>query len=91
MENMAAVLVIFRGVVQGVNFRRNLSDAALRLGLKGWVRNLPDGTVEAFIQGDDESIRKLLDESRELPNASVTDIKMRAAEEQNAEGFWIRR
>ena len=88
---MAAVIAVFSGVVQGVNFRRNFSSTAQRMGLKGWVRNLPDGTVESYITGDDESIRTLLDESRKLPNVFVSKIELRDAAEVEVEGFEIRR
>ncbi|MCL4438143.1 MAG: acylphosphatase [Candidatus Thermoplasmatota archaeon] len=87
---MTAVIARFSGVVQGVNFRRNFSSAAISLGLNGWVKNLPDGDVEAFIQGDREKIQKLLDESRGLPNAVVTGIVLKEADEQDINVFEIR-
>lgn len=87
---MTAVIARFSGVVQGVNFRRNLSSAAISMGLNGWVKNLPDGDVEAFIQGDREKIQKLLDESRGLPNAVVTGIVLKEADEQDINVFEIR-
>ncbi len=52
--------VVFSGIVQGVFFRANTRREALRLGLKGWVRNLPDGTVEAWIEGDRPNIDGLI-------------------------------
>lgn len=51
---------IFYGRVQGVGFRFTCYQLALRLGLTGWVRNLPDGTVEASIQGEPLQIQRLL-------------------------------
>lgn len=44
------------GVVQGVFFRVSARDEALRLGLTGWVRNLPDGTVEAVAEGEKAAV-----------------------------------
>jgi len=44
--------VIFRGRVQGVGFRYTCRDIAARYEVTGFVRNVPDGTVEMFIQGD---------------------------------------
>lgn len=48
------------GFVQGVGFRRFVKKNALNLGLKGGVKNLPDGRVEVFVQGSKENIGKLV-------------------------------
>lgn len=50
--NQAAQHVIFRGQVQGVGFRYTVRQVAGQYEVTGFVRNLPDGTVEMFIQGD---------------------------------------
>jgi len=47
------------GRVQGVGFRYFVQDRALELGLRGWVRNLPDGSVEAAAAGPPEALRRL--------------------------------
>ena len=47
---------VVRGRVQGVGFRWFVREAAHRLSLAGWVRNLPDGSVEVAADGDEESI-----------------------------------
>jgi len=47
------------GRVQGVGFRFFIEDAARYEGLTGWVRNLPDGRVEAFVEGDAEAVDRL--------------------------------
>lgn len=52
--------VIFKGKVQGVFFRANTRDAAVREGVFGWVRNLPDGTVEAVFEGDEEKVSSVI-------------------------------
>ncbi|HND33564.1 MAG TPA: acylphosphatase, partial [Myxococcota bacterium] len=44
-----ALRLVIRGKVQGVWFRASARDEAQRLGLRGWVRNLPDGSVEAVV------------------------------------------
>lgn len=49
------------GRVQGVCFRAYTRDAALRIGLTGWVRNLPDGRVEALFEGAPEKVKELID------------------------------
>jgi len=46
--------------VQGVLFRREITSLARRLGLTGWVRNLPDGRVEALAEGDKEKLDELI-------------------------------
>ncbi|KAA0003187.1 MAG: acylphosphatase [Thermoplasmata archaeon] len=48
------------GRVQGVWFRAHTKEKALELGIKGWVRNLPDGRVEAVFEGKNESIEKMI-------------------------------
>lgn len=52
-------LLIF-GQVHGVGFRKFVRHNAQQLGLVGWVRNLPEGTVEAEVAGSDEAIKKLI-------------------------------
>jgi acylphosphatase len=50
---------VVSGRVQGVGFRFFVEDAARHDGLSGWVRNLPDGRVEAFVEGDAEAVDRL--------------------------------
>jgi len=64
------IAVIVEGRVQGVGFRHFTYKAALRLGLTGWVRNLPDGAVEAVAQGPQEKIEEWLTALKEGPPAS---------------------
>ena len=87
---MPAVIVRFRGIVQGVNFRRNLSSLGEKYGIKGWVKNLENGEVLAFIQGGNDTIEKLLNDSRKLPGAVVTGISLEWTDEEEIEGFTIR-
>lgn len=47
----------YRGKVQGVGFRDHARRAAERAGVRGWVRNLPDGTVECVVEGEVSEIR----------------------------------
>jgi acylphosphatase len=60
-EERIAVHAHFSGIVQGVYFRASTKRQAERLGLKGWVRNLPDGRVEAWIEGERSDIGSLLE------------------------------
>lgn len=52
--------VIIHGLVQGVYFRASTRDEADRLGVMGWVRNLPDGRVEAVFEGDKKKVEEIV-------------------------------
>jgi acylphosphatase len=54
------VRVLISGRVQGVFFRATAAREAGRLGLTGWIRNLPDGRVEGAFQGPESSIDKIV-------------------------------
>jgi len=58
MEARARILIT--GLVQGVFFRREMTDLAKRLGISGWVRNLPNGKVEALAEGEKERLDELI-------------------------------
>jgi acylphosphatase len=58
MEARARILIT--GLVQGVFFRREVTDLARRLGILGWVRNLPDGKVEVVAEGDKTRLNELI-------------------------------
>jgi len=75
---MDRIHVIFRGKVQGVWFRANCQKKALELGLKGWVRNLPDGSVECIAEGPGKDLEELIDWCRNhQPVAKVTGVDTR--------------
>lgn len=68
--------MLITGRVQGVFYRASTRDTALRLGLKGWVRNLPDGTVEAVFEGPVDKLRKVVDWCRQgPPGAAVRRVE----------------
>ena len=50
---------VISGRVQGVGFRYFTQNAAVREGVAGWVQNLPDGRVEAFVQGDEDAVTRV--------------------------------
>lgn len=73
---MKRVHVFISGMVQGVFFRANTQKAALSLKLTGWVRNLPDGRVEAIFEGNDGDVDAMMEWCRKGPSfAQVTDIE----------------
>ncbi len=67
--------VFISGMVQGVFFRANTQKAALSFNLTGWVRNLPDGRVEAVFEGKEGNVDAMLQWCKKGPPfARVTDI-----------------
>lgn len=69
------VHVIIHGYVQGVFFRASTREKAVSLGLKGWVKNLHDGSVEALFEGDSEKLLEAVEWCRSgPPGAQVTKI-----------------
>ena len=77
--------VVVYGQVQGVGFRYAVARAASSRGVAGWVRNRPDGTVEAVFEGDPDAVESLERLCREGPRgAVVTGVDV---EEETAEGL----
>jgi acylphosphatase len=70
MTDLASVQVIVSGLVQGVYFRDFTSRQALKLGLSGYARNLPEGTVEVQAEGERKRLEKLIDCLRTGPPAA---------------------
>lgn len=72
---MKTLRCIFKGKVQGVFFRAYTEDFALELNIKGWVRNLSDGSVEGVFQGVEENIKELIRKLKEEhPYAKVSEV-----------------
>ncbi len=81
---------LIEGRVQGVWYRGNCREQALRLGLRGWVRNLADGRVEAVACGNRESLRALEDWLWQGPPlAEVESVVIKVAEVEAWESFDI--
>jgi acylphosphatase len=79
------VRMLISGRVQGVCFRAYARDEARRLGLKGWVRNLPDGRVEVLAQGEPDTLKALESFCRKgPPYARVAAVEV--IEERTAKG-----
>ena len=81
-----------RGRVQGVFFRAFVRDRARALGIKGFVRNLPDGrTVEVWAQGEKDKLEKLIDELHKgPPGALVEEVEISWEEPKDFDDFYIR-
>ena len=71
-----ARLITFKGRVQGVGFRFTSQRIAFRYGLSGFVRNLPDGSVEMLAQGDGENISGCLLDISETFKSYIRDTKI---------------
>jgi len=87
--NDRACIVQVSGRVQGVGFRMWALSEARRLQIRGWVRNLPDGRVEAFLVGTPSMLDKMLENLyRGPPLARVTDVQRRRIDPpQDVQGF----
>jgi len=70
---MKRLHVFVSGRVQGVFFRASTRDRARALGLKGWVRNLADGRVEAVFEGDEGALAAALEWCRQGPPGSLPE------------------
>lgn len=83
--------VIVSGKVQGVAYRYTTLQKANQLGVGGWVRNLPDGRVEAVFEGTKEAVEAIVQWCHRGPRAAV--VKEVVVEYQSPEGiseFYIR-
>lgn len=65
------VHITVAGRVQGVCFRMYTRDEAARLGITGWVRNQPDGTVEILAEGEESELKQLAEWCHEGPSWAV--------------------
>jgi acylphosphatase len=71
-------MVTITGLVQGVNFRHYTREAALQFNVNGWVRNLPDGSVQGCFEGEDEDVNALIAWCRTGPSwARVEEVVVR--------------
>lgn len=83
--------IVVSGRVQGVWFRASTRDAAAALGVVGWVRNLPDGTVEAVFEGSESGVTQAIAWARRGPErALVTSLEEHPEPPEGLSGFEIR-
>jgi acylphosphatase len=79
------------GRVQGVFFRAWTKEQAQSLGVRGWVRNTPDGNVEAHVEGEDAAVEQMTERMRRGPSsARVEDIRTWDVEPCDFDGFEVR-
>ncbi|GAB4248593.1 MAG: acylphosphatase [Thermoleophilia bacterium] len=85
------VRVFIEGKVQGVYFRDTTARLARRKGVGGWIRNLPDGRVEAVYEGDSEAVQDMIEWSWNGPEAAtVTNVQVHDETPEGEQGFTIR-
>jgi acylphosphatase len=85
------VQVIVRGRVQGVSFRAWAMREAQHRGVDGWVRNRPDGAVEAVLAGVPDAVQQVVEACRGGPPAAlVTDVITLPHSDDPGPGFRIR-
>ena len=83
--------VLISGRVQGVNFRYACQRMAVLHGVRGWVRNLDDGRVEAVFEGPGQDVQHLLEWAQQGPRlAVVTDVVVQAEQPEGLTTFQIR-
>ena len=88
---MVRYRVLISGRVQGVFFRDSCRRLAVQHGVGGWVRNLPDGRVEAVFEGPADDVRCLVDWAHAGPRlAVVTDVAVRPEPPEGLAAFHIR-
>jgi acylphosphatase len=87
-----AVLARITGQVQGVCYRAWTREQARRFGLKGWVRNQPDGSVAALIAGPEAAVKEMVEILHQgPPGAKVASVEVETATSPDAPGFHILR
>ncbi|NQE35286.1 acylphosphatase [Microcoleus asticus] len=96
MQNQSSqpvrVRLFVSGLVQGVGYRYSTMNQAKYFGLSGWVRNLPDGRVEAVFEGDKKAVEGMIDWCRGGPTgATVSELVLEYEDPEGDRTFEIRR
>jgi acylphosphatase len=83
--------VVVHGLVQGVFFRDSVRRRAATAGMSGWVRNMPDGAVEAVFEGDPDGVSQLVAYCHEGPRGARVDaVEVTDEVPEGIGGFTIR-
>jgi acylphosphatase len=86
-----SVRLIITGQVQGVGYRMWAERTASGLGIRGWVRNRTDGSVELLAAGDGDAVAQLIEACRRGPRAAVvSDVAVADAKDDGSTGFSAR-
>lgn len=87
---MKAIEALVSGRVQGVGFRYFTFKLARELGVRGYVKNLPDGRVYVYAVADEATLEKFLSSLPTYKNAVVRGIEVRETEVKDVDGFEVR-
>ncbi len=91
MPELTRAHVWVSGRVQGVFFRQATREEATKRGVSGWVRNNPDGRVEAVFEGTSDAVDDILRWCHEGTTwAQVDDVRVEREEPERLDGFEIR-
>jgi acylphosphatase len=92
MESGERAHVYVSGQVQGVFFRESARERAEQLGLAGWVKNLPDGRVEAVFEGPPDKVRQMIQWCEQGPSHATVENVDAELEESSGDlrGFEVR-
>jgi acylphosphatase len=90
-DSDTALHLVVRGQVQGVFFRDSCRQQASALGVRGWVRNRPDGAVEAVVAGRPEAVAELVRWAHQgPPRATVEAVEAEPTADPGTRGFEVR-
>jgi acylphosphatase len=85
-----SVRVYIRGIVQGVFFRAFIKENAELYNVKGFVRNLEDGRIETFLEGDFKDVEKMIELCKKGPSHSqIKDIEVKSERFQDFRNFKV--
>jgi acylphosphatase len=88
MSPMRSVHLRITGRVQGVGYRAWAIETAARLGLRGWVRNRGNGSVEMLVVGADDPVTAMIESCRDGPPAArVNEVVVSAVADDGSDGF----
>ncbi len=73
MPEKVRVHIFISGLVQGVFFRAEIEKMALKLDIKGWVRNTENGRVEAVFEGEKDEIEKIINWAKKGPSGAIVE------------------
>ena len=81
--------VYFSGIVQDIFFRAFIKENAEKFDIKGFVRNLEDGRVEAFFEGNQDEIERVIELCKNHKQAKIDNIEIKEEKFQDLKGFKI--